>query len=414
VFKTSSGGIDTLPSESLSGSLYVSLPHVAQKLGYQWTWDRFAEKLACVNASARLIFTQDVNFLIVNDSAYQLAAAPLRLGASLYLPAALAAEVFSEYGGSPVRWEPDSSTMVFSPQPATAKPSSPDTAGSGPLEGWAVPPKPRRSAVVKTEAKPRADSSLARAPSAPASAPKTGAGMGIQKVRTVVIDPGHGGRDPGAIGPDGVQEKDVTLAIALQLRTILKHNGDLVVYLTRESDVFVPLKERTEFANEKKADIFISIHANSIAGNAKKREQAQGFKVYFLSQAKNEEDKLVAMKENSVIELEDRTGKGDNLKNILTDMAGNEYLSESQDMSIMIAEAIGSQVADIPRLQQGVGQAPFWVLNGAFMPSVLIETAFISNPGEEKLLVNPKVQKRISLAVQSALSRFKTRYEEER
>jgi len=229
-------------------------------------------------------------------------------------------------------------------------------------------------------------------------------------IRTVVIDPGHGGKDPGALGPGGVQEKDIVLKVGLALRDILKKKTDLTVHMTRSTDVFVPLTSRTKFANDKKADIFISIHANSIPGKDR-RNQTRGYKVFFLSEAKNEEDKLVAMQENAVIELEGAKNVGDNLQNILIDMVNNEYLKESEDLSIGIAESFNATVGRIPRLHLGVGQAPFWVLNGAFMPSVLVEIGFISNPAEEALLKEPAQQKLIAEAVCTAIIGFRDRYE---
>jgi N-acetylmuramoyl-L-alanine amidase len=181
--------------------------------------------------------------------------------------------------------------------------------------------------------------------------------------------------------------------------------------MTRDSDRFIPLVDRTRFANEKKADIFVSIHANSIEGNKKKKDGTRGYKVYFLSQAKNEEDKLVAMRENAVIELEDKTHKYDNLQGILIDMAGNEFLRESQDFSIMVTQTFSSGLKAIPRLSLGIGQANFWVLNGTYMPSVLVEVGFISNSQEEKDLADPSVQKSIASGIFEAVMSFKKKYE---
>lgn len=206
-------------------------------------------------------------------------------------------------------------------------------------------------------------------------------------------------------------EKDVVLPIALALRDALKKKSDLTVHMTREEDVFVELRDRTNIANRKNADLFVSIHANSIGGGKRKREQVKGYKVYFLSNAKNEEDKRVAMLENSVVELERKTEKKDFLQNVLLDMAANEYLLESQDMSIMIAESFGATLRKIRKIHTGVGQGPFWVLFGASMPSVLIETGFISNSREEKLLADPLFQKEMANAICEAILTFKDKYE---
>jgi N-acetylmuramoyl-L-alanine amidase len=207
-------------------------------------------------------------------------------------------------------------------------------------------------------------------------------------------------------------EKNIVLGIGLELRKMLEKAG-FKVYMTREKDVFIPLVDRTKFANEKKADLFVSIHADAIGGDKKKRETVRGYKVYFLSQAKNEEDKMVAMRENAVIELEDKDKRAnyDALQDVLISIAGAEYLRESQELCILIEQSLGANVKTIPRLQLGVGQAPFWVLNGAYMPSVLIEVGFVSHTGEEKLLTDKRTQFQQAAALSDAIIKFKQQFE---
>jgi N-acetylmuramoyl-L-alanine amidase len=230
-------------------------------------------------------------------------------------------------------------------------------------------------------------------------------------LKTIVLDPGHGGKDPGASGITGVKEKDVVLSIALKVRDLLKKNSKLKVLCTREKDVFIPLSDRTKFANDNKADFFISIHADAVPGTAKRKDNTKGYKIYFLSQAKNEEDKLVAMRENAVIELEDKPQNYSSLQNVLIDLAGNEYLRESQELCILLDQKFdGSLENKINKLHLGVGQANFWVLNGAFMPSVLIETGFLSNPDEEKLLADKKFQEKMASAIYGAIIGFQDLY----
>jgi N-acetylmuramoyl-L-alanine amidase len=233
----------------------------------------------------------------------------------------------------------------------------------------------------------------------------------ISSVKTIVIDPGHGGKDPGAVGSSGIQEKNVVLAISLKLNNLLKKQSKLKVYLTRDKDVFIPLSERTKFANEKKADLFVSIHANAIPGSNKRKDEIRGYKFYFLSQAKNEEDKLAAMRENAVIELEEKPQNYDNLHNVLIDLAGNEFLKESQDFCILLDQKFSSSIKKLDKLHLGIGQANFWVLNGAYMPSVLVETGFISNKTEEKLLSDEKFQAQMAKAIFDAIISFTEKYE---
>jgi N-acetylmuramoyl-L-alanine amidase len=348
-------------------TLYVSVTDVCEGLLFAWEWDFTSQKLTCVKKGRRIVFVQGMPFYLVNDTLRQIPVGPVRDREMLYLPPATLAEVFSGGARDSIAWDAQDSSMMVNLRPAV--------------------------------------------PAAPFAAEK------IQQpqreiVKTVVIDPGHGGMDPGAIGPDGLEEKQVVLGIALAVRDLIKKKTNLNVYLTRETDKFIPLVDRTRFANDKKADIFLSIHANSIEGNRKKKENTRGYKVYFLSQAKNEEDKLAAMRENAVIELEDKSHKYDNLQDILNEMAGNEFLRESQDLSIMVTETFTSALKKIPRLHLGVGQANFWVLNGAYMPSVLLEVGFISNEREEKELADPAVQKSIATGIYEAVAGFKKKYEE--
>ena len=364
----------------IAGIGQVSVSDVCEAAGFTWKWDFTSQKLVCVKKGARLTLVQGMPFYLVNDTLRQMATGPVREGGMLYLPPFLCAEILAFAVKDSVAWHEEDSTFVIASRGAAAeaKPAAPDTA--------------RRL--------PRADTlSKVKQPQQ-------------EIVKTVVLDPGHGGMDPGAIGPGGVEEKKVVLDIALALRDLIKKKTKLTVYCTRETDRFIPLVDRTKFANEKKADIFVSIHANSIEGDKKKKDSTRGYKIYFLSQAKNEEDKLVAMRENAVIEMEDKAHKYDNLQDILIDMAGNEYLRESQDFSIMITETFTSSLKTIPRLHLGVGQANFWVLNGTYMPSVLIEVGFISNPQEEKDLADAGSQKSIAAAVFGAIMSFKKKYEE--
>lgn len=209
-------------------------------------------------------------------------------------------------------------------------------------------------------------------------------------VRTIVLDAGHGGRDVGAIGPSGVREKDVTLQVARALKAELERRSELQVILTRGRDVFVPLTSRTRMANEAGADLFISIHCNSARSRS-----GEGFETYFLSEAKTEDERRVARMENASLRFEnpdlDPERLGD-LNFILWDLAQNEYLRESSDLAELVQKGLDDEL-DLH--DRGVKQAGFWVLNGAYMPAILIETAFISNPSEERLLASRKFQKRL-------------------
>lgn len=237
----------------------------------------------------------------------------------------------------------------------------------------------------------------------------------LKEIRTVVIDAGHGGKDPGAIGYNGLREKDMTLKIALEIKKELKKKTDLNVVLTREEDVFLKLGTRTKIANKKGADLFISVHCNSIAGSKRRKRNVYGYKAYILSPAKNTEDKMVAMKENSVIsfEMEDEEKKNlSTTEDILWNMLSNEFLKESVDWASMIVSEMDKKIKNSRRLHTGLGQAGFYVLNGTYMPAVLLEVGFISNPNESQIIKTKKFQTNVAESVVNSILSFKKKYEE--
>ncbi len=222
-------------------------------------------------------------------------------------------------------------------------------------------------------------------------------------VDLIVIDAGHGGQDYGAIGPSGLTEKEVTLDIAWRLEKLLTKAGFKVI-LTRKDDTFIPLADRTQIANANGADLFISIHANS-----SKKRSISGSETYFLAQAKNDEARAVAAWENSSLRFEkENPEKLSDLDFILLDLVQNQFLKESGDLAYMIQENMGRK---LPIPDRGVDQAAFFVLNKAYMPAVLVETAFISNRSEEKLLKKDSFRQKIAEAILNSTLNFKEKYE---
>jgi len=195
------------------------------------------------------------------------------------------------------------------------------------------------------------------------------------KVNTIIIDPGHGGKDPGAVSPSGIKEKDVTLNIAKQLCNFLKQNKNVNVHLTRESDVYVPLEERTEFANRMNGDLFISIHVN-----AHQLSDRNGIETYYLSLAKDEEARRVAAFENTTANI-----SFSQLENTITGILKNSKIEESQEFADLIQYNL---IQETNQNNRGVRQAGFVVLIGAQMPAILVEIGFLTNPKEQKLLTN--------------------------
>jgi N-acetylmuramoyl-L-alanine amidase len=254
--------------------------------------------------------------------------------------------------------------------------------------------------VLDFQAQPLPTAALPSPPSAALPAPQAAPRAEPTGLRTVVIDPGHGGEEVGAKGPAGTLEKDITLSIARKLRTSLANSLGLQTFLTRDKDAEVPLDDRASFANNYKADLFISIHAN-----ASRSHGAKGSEVYFLSyQASDEESRRVALQEG---EAQSGAPAGSDVALILWDMAQAEHLEESSALASRLQEELAQVTGSVGR---GVKQAPFRVLVGAAMPAVLVEVAFISNSDEEKLLGSEAYQSKIV----SALVRGVGRYQQQR
>ena len=219
-------------------------------------------------------------------------------------------------------------------------------------------------------------------------------------VRLVVIDPGHGGEDSGAVGPGGTEEKDITLSLARLLAARIEKKLGCTVLLTRDRDVFIPLEERTAFANRHGADIFISIHANAALN-----KHANGVETFFLNiEATDEDARRVAGFENSSSGASGVIGDDDgDLKFILFDLVN----TQSHHESARLAEFVHLSLLKLTQKEnRGVKQAPFSVLAGATMPAVLVEVGFISNPLEERWLSNSKDQGRIADSITEGVVGF--------
>ncbi len=224
----------------------------------------------------------------------------------------------------------------------------------------------------------------------------------------IIIDPGHGGRDPGAVGPTGLKEKDVVLNISQRLKKLLEDNLNVEVLLTRDSDVYIPVKERGKFANKYDGKLFISIHCN---GNNSSR--VRGYSTWLLGPAKTQTALEMAEKENSVIELEDNTEAYKELQNaihILNAMNQSVNLKESQVLAKLLNDEF-KKINKFPQFGQGVFQAGFYVLVNAAMPKILVEAAHITNKYEERLLKTNAVRQQIAQALFESIKSFKSEYE---
>lgn len=227
-------------------------------------------------------------------------------------------------------------------------------------------------------------------------------------LRVIALDPGHGGHDPGAVGPTGLMEKDLVLDVARRVARLVQARLGAKALLTRDDDRFVSLQERTSFANRERADLFVSIHAN-----AHRQANHAGVETYFLSsEATDSEARQVAALENSVVQLEKAAVQGrsaDIVRAILWDLAQSEFQMESSRLAEIVQESMTRSLR-IPN--RGIKQAGFYVLGGAAMPAILVEIGFVTNPREERRLRSATYRDEIARAIFAGLAEYKRSWDQ--
>jgi len=226
------------------------------------------------------------------------------------------------------------------------------------------------------------------------------------RIHTIVIDPGHGGKDPGAVGYGKLYEKTIVLPVALKLgKEINKRMPGVKVVYTRKTDVFIPLYQRTKIANENNGKLFISLHCN---WNPNKK--ARGFETFFLSSDKDARARDVVLKENESISFESSTDqkryKGVNF--VLATMAQNAFIKHSQYLATVVQKSMTSRLGSLEMKSRGVNQGAFWVMVGATMPNILVEMGFISNKHEAKLLKRNATQTRLASSICDGVIKYKS------
>jgi N-acetylmuramoyl-L-alanine amidase len=295
--------------------------------------------------------------------------------------------------------EPRRQSASVTPGPPQAAPDS-------------VPASVRLPTIIGPRRRdPMADtaSTAAREPRGATGAPASG----LER-RLVVVDAGHGGPDGGMRGPIGdgprVVEKTVTLAIAHALGAALRARG-VGVAMTRTTDTLIALADRGRIANQRHGDLFVSIHVNAANPSWRDPASARGFETYFLSEAKTADDRRVADLENESVRFEGGTtaGPNDPLSFIMRDMAQNEHLRESSELAATIQRRLARAH---PGPSRGVRQAGFRVLVSAFMPAVLVEVGFGSNPGDAAWMTSAGGQRDIAESVADAAIEYLKRYEQ--
>lgn len=342
----------------------------------------------------RFVLDPGVAVVRVGNDVRPLASAPRVENGHLLVPLQLVSEVFPDAVPN-TRWDSETSQLVLF---GTQSPSVVRTAAN--VRDASDSPAPQR----RLASGPTARADDARLPSVPAKRHRY----------TIIVDAGHGGVDNGMTGPLGggprIYEKNITLAVATKLGDQLESRGVDVVY-TRTRDTLIALDDRGKIANRAAGSLFISIHVNAANPNWKDPRGSRGFETYFLSEARTEDARRVEQMENDAVKFEasqDKIDKDDPLSFILSDMQQNMHLRESSDL----AEGIQRRLAKMhPGPSRGVKQAGFRVLVTAYMPAVLVEIGFGTNPSEAAFISDPAKQNAIAAAVADAAMEYLGRYE---
>jgi N-acetylmuramoyl-L-alanine amidase len=355
-------GLASVPVTTERGVAAVAAARLAQPLGLVSSLEGTAARV--VVGGRAFDFDLGAPFVRIGDSAYPLVGAPYVARDTLFLPLHWLADYVPRLSAGRYRWDPVSSrldevvrpTVVLAPAPPTAVAASSTLAVAAP------------NAIT-----------------------------GLRLSHTIVVDPGHGGIDPGNPGlhfPGGLAEKDVTLAIGRLLRAELMRRG-LNVVLTRSTDTLVDLADRPLFCRAE-CDLFVSIHINSMP-KGPRQGRASGVETYFLSDAKTEDQKRVTQMENDAMRFETATPAGDGpLAFILKDLQLNEYLRESA----RLADLVQARMAAIhPGGDRGVQQGPFLVLAAARRPAVLVEAGFATHKEDGAFLASAMGQRKIVHAI---------------
>ncbi|HEX9734119.1 MAG TPA: N-acetylmuramoyl-L-alanine amidase [Thermoanaerobaculia bacterium] len=363
---------------------------LGQELGFEIAWDGEANALEVRRREARTL-TVAVDVFHQHSSTVELRFSAVPRYRVERLPDALEIRLAGDRVELPVDVSRATSPLVRRVVVAADKVRIEPAAGAGVAEPRLIEsPEPRLVVEVFYQTAARAPEEPDRALVEPAPG-----------VRTIVIDPGHGGPETGAVGPSGTTEKELALAVGRSLKRLLERRMAVRVVLTRDGDQDLPLETRTAVANQNQADLFVSLHFNSYYGR-----QAHGAETYFLSREASDQVAAAAAATENL-----SAGEPDpelDLKLILWDLAQTYHLAESQRFASLVQEELNLTLGLRDR---GVKQAPFLVLMGATMPAVLVELGFLSNPDEEAKLRSPIYQAELVDSLFRAIRRFKTQIE---
>ncbi len=371
-----------------------------------WTGRRAGDRLTLSHRTGiELRFREGSPWFTWDGDLLQLAHEVYAFGDDAWLPLQVVADLFPGMLPAAYRYDPAGRVLrvegAVGDAAATTPSRVPDRgaeAGRSADADGAAAPTPGAAA-----AQTRAEAEAGSAPPDPsARAPRS---------RVVVIDAGHGGNEPGAVGPGGTHEKEISLAIALALARELERDPWIEVRLTRDRDTLVPIWERGEMATAWKGErpgIFVSIHANATPN----QPGVRGFETYFLSEARTEHERRVAAAENAPFYRERPEAAGARiddplLAGILRDLITHDH----QHWSALLADKVQTELATFhPGPNRGVKQGPFAVLTNALMPSVLVEVGFITNRTEEALMTRPEFHRQSAASMARAIRAFFDRY----
>jgi len=361
---------------------------LSKDAGASFHWFPIQKTFILVTAKDTAKFAVGIPFVSHNSNVMELAASPKLENGHLWISRDDAYKLFPNAKPSSSSAAPASSSVTQSSSSATLTSSS----SAAPAPSTTAP------AAVATPA--------STIPAATPVAPPKNETAGTREVKTIVIDPGHGGKDTGAQGKKS-NEKDIVLAIGKLLKKELEKEG-FNVKMTRDKDVFIELGQRANLANQWDGDLFISLHCNAIDATAERKKQVKGYHVYVLRAPESEEDKAIARRENKVATLYGEKNAKEELSPIewfklearLEKYKQNSYMFTEEMLKAMDGGKIRRQAG-------GVGGAGFMVLVGALMPAVLFEIGFISNPEDEAYMITDKGQKDIAERISKAVSTYK-------
>ena len=390
-------------SPSAASNDFLDAEALSKDAGASFHWFPIQKTFILVTAKDTAKFAVGIPFVSHNSNVMELAASPKLENGHLWISKDDAYKLFPGAKPNSSSAAPVSSSATQSSSSATLTPSPSHPALSSPAVASSSSAAPAPSAAAPAAAATPA--STIPAASTPVAPPKNET-AGTREVKTIVIDPGHGGKDTGAQGKKS-NEKDIVLAIGKLLKKELEKEG-FNVKMTRDKDVFIELGQRANLANQWDGDLFISLHCNAIDATAERKKQVKGYHVYVLRAPESEEDKAIARRENKVATLYGEKNAKEELSPIewfklearLEKYKQNSYMFTEEMLKAMDGGKIRRQAG-------GVGGAGFMVLVGALMPAVLFEIGFISNPEDEAYMITDKGQKDIAERISKAVSTYK-------